>query len=441
MVDHLLFYDFLLVGLLWLGGLLYEWRTRSRSTACLTPGKAARLLPQHSRNPKPFAGLTHNPHCAACEQAPAPGSPALRVPPPRFSSSQGRPRQVETSAQFCPTPRCASYGWVGRGNLRANGYPGGGRWRQFQCRSCQKYLLETQGTPLHDKRLLPEVLVWAVGAVAEGLGIRAVARVFAVAPNPVLQWLIEVADQATAFSRYFLHAVQGTQGQLDKLFALLSAVKAGEVSQGEALTRLSCSPQWVWVALDPVSKLRLAIEVGERTLARAQRLVHQVAQVLAPDCVPWFLTDGCKAYLTAVLTHSGHWVPRPRGWALGPIPKPRWLLLPQLHYAQVGKQTRRRRLVAVSSRVVFGSLAGGKQILAATGWQINTAFSERVNLTLRQPGAAVGRCVTTVCQGAAGLRPQLALPQGYYNFCLPHASLRLPLPQPAPTKGLGSAQR
>jgi hypothetical protein len=36
----------------------------------------------------------------------------------------------------------------------------------------------------------PEKLVWAVGALAEGLGIRAVARVFEVDPNTVLQWAV-----------------------------------------------------------------------------------------------------------------------------------------------------------------------------------------------------------------------------------------------------------
>jgi len=61
--------------------------------------------------------------------------------------------------------------------------------------------------------------------------------------------------------------------------------------------------------------------------------------------------------------------------ATGPRPKPRWLPLPQLQYAQVIKQIRRRRLVAVSSRVVFGTLAGVKQILALRGWRINTAFN------------------------------------------------------------------
>jgi hypothetical protein len=65
----------------------------------------------------------------------------------------------------------------------------------------------------------------------------------------------------------------------------------------------------------------------------------------------------------------------------------------------------------------------------------------RVNLTLRHHIAAVGRRVLTLCNGDAGLRQQLVLAQVYYNFCLPHASLRQALPQPKPTHGTGSAQR
>jgi hypothetical protein len=78
--------------------------------------------------------------------------------------------------------------------------------------------------------------------------------------------------------------------QLDELFALLSVVKAGQMSAAEAVQRLERSPCWVWGAIDPESKLLLAIDVGERTLAMAQRVVHQVAQVVAPDCAPLFLT-------------------------------------------------------------------------------------------------------------------------------------------------------
>jgi len=180
----------------------------------------------------------------------------------------------------------------------------------------------------------------------------------------VLQWLVEAADQLRAFSQHVLHDVRVRQVQLDELFALLSAVKVGEVSEAEAIERLERSPQWVWVAMDPESKLLLAIDVGDRTLAMAQRVVHHVTQVLAPDCAPLFLTDGFREYLTALLTHYGHWVQPPRRQAKGPEPKPRWMPLPQLLYAQVVKTVRRRRLVDVKHRVVFGTLVAVEQVLA-----------------------------------------------------------------------------
>src|SRR5207247_6924489 len=107
--------------------------------------------------------------------------------------------------------------------------------------------------------------------------------------------------------------------------------------------------------MDPTSKLLVVVEVGSRTLAMAQRVVHQVVQVLAPGCVPLFVTDGFKEYTTALLAHFGSWAQLPRRQTPGPAPKPRWMPLPQLGYAQGIKTVRRRRLVRVSHRVVFGS--------------------------------------------------------------------------------------
>jgi len=440
MVSDLFFYQLVLVALMWLC-LMLQWAWPSDTAAYPTPSEPPPPLPKRKHEPKPFAGLTRKPHCDACAHATAPRPQAPTAPPLRLVPTRGRPRQVETSQHFCPYPDCAYQGWAGWGNLQANGHPSGGPWRQWHCTACKGYFQETHGTLFHGKRVAPDLLVWAVGALAEGLGIRAVARVFEVDPNTVLQWLVEAADQLTAFSQYFLHDVRVTQVQLDELYALLRAVKDGEVSEAEALTRLSRSQHWVWVAMDPVTKLLLAIAVGDRTLAMAQRVVHQVVQVLAPGCVPLFLTDGFKEYTTALLTHYGQWVQPARRQATGAAPKPRWMPLPGLLYAQVVKTVRRRRLVQVKHRVVFGTLDRVKQVLAACGWQINTAFIERLNLSIRQHVAAVGRRVTTLCKGEDGLRQQLALYQVYYNFCLPHASVRLPLPQPEPTNGRGSAKQ
>jgi hypothetical protein len=192
--------------------------------------------------------------------------------------------------------------------------------------------------------------------------------------------------------------------------------------------------------MDPRSKVLVVVDVGCRTLAMAQRVVHRVTEVLAPGCVPLFLTDGLKDYATALLTHFGQWRHPERRQERGPRPKPRWRPLPELRYAQVVKSYRRRRLVGVTHRVVFGTRLAIEQVLARCGWTINTAFVERLNLDIRQRVAAIGRRVNTLYQGETGLRDQLALFQVYHNFVLPHASLRQLLPTPEVPRGRGAAK-
>ena len=115
-----------------------------------------------------------------------------------------RPRAIDTSRHFCPHPGCDYRGWPGLGNLRANGHPNGGPWRQFQCTACDGYFPEHHGTIFHGKRVPAELIVRVLACLAEGLGIRATARVFEMDPNTVLGWLVEAADQLPAFTRYFL---------------------------------------------------------------------------------------------------------------------------------------------------------------------------------------------------------------------------------------------
>jgi hypothetical protein len=114
--------------------------------------------------------------------------------------------------------------------------------------------------------------------------------------------------------------------------------------------------------------------------------------------------------------------------------------VPQLLYAQVVKSYRRRRLVSVKHRVMFGTRRAIEQVLTACGWTINTAFVERLNRDLRQRVAALRRRSATSCKGADGLGQQLVLFQVYHNFVLLHASLRQALAEAVPTNGRGSAK-
>src|SRR5262252_1046156 len=415
MVSHLFYYQLALLAIVWLFVMLHLPESKPSLPAPPVPVKPKR---KRSTEPKAFEGLTHKPHCVLCEQETGETNPPPPVRPKPMPRTNRRPRTVDTSMHFCPHSHCDYRGWLGLNNLRANGHPNGGPWRQFQCTACEGYFPEHHGTIFHGKQVAVELIVRVLACLAEGLGIRATARVFEVDPNTVLDWLVEAAEQLTAFSAYFLCELHVTQLQLDELYAVLSAVKEGTMREAKAIKRLSRSPHWVWVAIDPVTKLLVALDVGERTLAMAQRFVHHVAQVLAPDCVTLFVTDGFREYLTALLTHYGHWVQPSRRQAKGPVPKPRWMPLPGLLYAQVVKTVRRRRLVDVTHRVVFGTLEAVQQVLAPCGWRINTSFVERLNLDIRQHVAAVGRRVATLCKGEEGLRQQLALYHVYYNFCL-----------------------
>ena len=440
MVPNVLFYQLLLVALVLSCLIIHVWWPDASRATPATPLKPNKPRRKRSKEPKPFTGYIHKPLCEACEQGLDTRPKAHGAPPPVILFTRGRRRTVDTSGHFCPDQDCTYYGWLGRGNIRSNGHPGGQAWRQLQCVSCEGYFYETHGTIFHGKRSSPELIVHVIACLAEGLGIRGTARVFEIDANTVLKWLVEAAEQLHTFSAYFLRELSIRQIQLDELYAVLSAVRDGEISEAEAIEQLSRSPHWVWTAMDPETKLLLSVQEGDRTLAMAQAILHQIVQLLAPGCVPLFLSDGNPTYLPAIVAHFGHWVQLPRRQARGPAPKPRWMPLPGLLYAQVIKRLRRRRIVEVKRQVVIGTKAAVDRVLAPCGWQINTSFIERLNLSLRQRVVGIRRRSALPCKSGDGLSHQLVLFQVYHNFVLPHASLRQALAEPIATNGSGSAK-
>lgn len=142
-------------------------------------------------------------------------------PPPLIRQRRGRPRSVDTSKHYGPNRQCRYYGWRGRGNIRANGRPNGGRWRQLQCTVCKTYLMETWGTPFYRSRMAVVTACQMLKALAERWDIRAVARVFDVDPNSVQAWLRRAAAHIEALRPHLLHDLKLSQVQLDELRALL----------------------------------------------------------------------------------------------------------------------------------------------------------------------------------------------------------------------------
>ena len=67
MVSHLFFYQLVLLALLWLCVMLHWAWPSDTGAVCPTTPEPPGPRPKRTREPQPFAGLTHKPHCDACE--------------------------------------------------------------------------------------------------------------------------------------------------------------------------------------------------------------------------------------------------------------------------------------------------------------------------------------------------------------------------------------
>jgi IS1 family transposase len=242
-----------------------------------------------------------------------------------------------------------------------------------------------------------------LAALAEGLDICAAVRVFGHGEATITRWRDRAARQADHLHGQFLRDLHLPHLQLDEIRTRLRA--------RERVT-------WLWLALDPRTKLIPALALGARPQQTAHTLVHALRTTLAPTYVPLVTTDGLRHYYYALTAHFGCWVRRGR--------RRHRQVDPRLLYGQVQKQYRRRRLVCVQRRTVCGPGGKLRTALLGLGWRgvVQTAFVERLNLTVRQSAAGLTRRTWATAQTAAGLGAQVAWWRGYYHFIRPHLSLR-----------------
>jgi len=209
----------------------------------------------------------------------------------------------------------------------------------------------------------------------------------------------------------------------------------------ELRTRLRSATQvlWLWLAIDPLTKIIPVLYLGPRTQQIAHLLIHSLRQILAPGCLPLFTSDGLNLYFYALTAHFGDWLQvRRRGRYVR-----QWQVAAGLIYGQVKKCYQRRKLVRVTRVMQLGTGADLKSALQHLGFsgRLNTAFIERMNLTVRHGVAALARRTWATAQQSSCLLAHLEWWRAYYHFVRPHASLRVALVQPRERGGNLVAQR
>src|SRR5262249_60772609 len=148
-------------------------------------------------------------------------------------------------------------------------------------------------------------------------------------------------------------------------------------------------------------------------------------------------SDGLNLYFYALTAHFGQWVA-----GMGRRVR-QWQVAAGLIYGQVKKPYRRGTLVRVTQVMRCGTRVAFRTAVQALGLsgRLNTAFVERVNLTLRQSVAALIRRTWSTMQDVPHLLVHLEWWRAYYHFVRPPESLRVALAQPIDRGGRRRPQR
>ena len=141
--------------------------------------------------------------------------------------------------------------------------------------------------------------------------------------------------------------------------------------------------------------------------------------------IPLFTSDDWDPFELGLLNVYGS-LEQPPYCGIGRKPHP--ILVPpeDLRYAQVIKKVAKGQVVEVRQRVVFGDVDEILRLFGAdSGGCINTAYIERINLTIRNSLARFIRKGMNFSKSALMHSRALDFFQAWYNFVKPHKSLRL----------------
>jgi len=332
-------------------------------------------------------------------------------------TEKGAHKRLSTDGYACPCRACAYFGvtsetlhaLVGYGKIGKNNDIQ--RWR---CQACRTTFSCRRGTVLYYLKSDPTQIETVLWFLAEGVDISVLVRYSGRQEATLSRWLGRAGQQGSAWHRVLFQGLRLALVQMDELCVRVRGID---------------KKRWLWLAIDPISKALPSLYLGARTAEDANALVHDLKHRLSPDCVPAFTTDGLRSYFYALTAHFGHWVKTAEDKGA------QWQVAPTLLYGQLVKRRERRQVVFTTTRMVLGNRADLTAIQMANGFSkcLQTAFIERVNLTLRQSIAPLTCKTWSLPRSEAHLQLHLEWWRGYYHFLRPHQGLR----QTTPAMALG----
>lgn len=313
--------------------------------------------------------------------------------------SQRKGEAVDPTQAFCPKASCPARGQAGKGTITIHSQ----KDQRYRCSVCRSTFSARQGTIFYRRRTDEEVMMLVVTLVAHGCPVAAIEAALGLQGRTVRGW-VEAAGQhcERVHQEQVVHPRDLGQGQADEIRAKI---------QGGVL--------WLAMAVAVPTRLWLG---GVVSRERDKQLIRHLTTLIAACAQPGLLlisVDGLASYVDAVCRAFRS--PQPTGRVGRPCLVP-W---PGVVLGQVLKQYARRRVMAVTQRLVQGTAADLTALLATTqgGSMLNTSSSERLNATFRARLALLTRRTRALARRPALLHASLYLVGTLYNFCTYHDSL------------------
>jgi transposase-like protein len=273
-------------------------------------------------------------------------------------------------AIFCPNPDCPARGQIGAGNISVHSQ----QEQRYACEVCGTTFAANKGTLFYRLKTDAQLVMIVLTLLAHGCPLQAIVAAYGFDERTIKSWWQRAGEHCQK-----VHEHTVGQSQLD-----LQQAQADEL-------KVKTQGGTVWMALAIMVSTRLwlgGVISAHRDKALIQALADQIRTIAL--CRPLLLAvDGLPSYVKAFQQAFRSKVPR---WG-----QPgRCYLRPwsQIAIVQVVKGRTAGVKLTIQRRIVQGCSQMIARLIEASQGQgdINTAFIERLNATLRQrlapwPGA------------------------------------------------------
>ena len=302
---------------------------------------------------------------------------------------------MDASIQFCPNATCPASGLINQGNIRIHDR----KRERYRCTICRRTFTARTGTMLEGLRKPAELIFLVVGLLSYGCPLQAIVHVFGLDERTVAAWRDRAGQQCQRVQQALVE-----QGQLT-----LTHVQADEIR-----VRGKKEVFWMGLAMEVSSRLWLAGMVqAARDQVLADRLLQRVRRCACGASQLLICVDGWMCYPAAILRAFSSQVKKGiRVW-------------PQLIIGQVIKTQKHYHLESVKQTLLCGDEKGLKACLEQSqgGTQINTAYIERLNGTMRERLASLTRKCRHANWHLSAFQWGMYLIGCTYNFCWSHHQL------------------